>query len=189
MKYEKTRNEFSFCSHACCVATEDYRLACRTRRMNNFINILLTLIPVWIGNCIQYKVREEITYIFLNFIGTVAEVWQWKVNFIPHLTGYVITYPCGIKVNPFGKMGPLLARSRYVRHGWVTTSLMIILNVFISLYSTALFHVVTGGLFDAKPLTARVAPPGIGSCEAALCWEIEFMLGLGVWIVHLWNAI
>ena len=46
-------------------------------------------IPVWISDYIHYNVWDEITYRFLNFI----EVWEWIGNFIPHFTGFVITYP------------------------------------------------------------------------------------------------
>ena len=55
----------------------------------------LTLIPAWnwISNYIHYKVCDEITYTFPNFIGTVMEVWEWISNFIPHFTGHMITYP------------------------------------------------------------------------------------------------
>ena len=35
----------------------------------------------------------EITYPFPNFNGYTVEVWEWLSNFIPHFTGYVITYP------------------------------------------------------------------------------------------------
>ena len=34
----------------------------------------LTLTPVWISNYIRYKVWDEITYPFTNFIGTIIEV-------------------------------------------------------------------------------------------------------------------
>ena len=42
-------------------------------------------------------VWDEITYPFPNFNGTVFEVWEWISNFIPHFTGHVIAYPCGLK--------------------------------------------------------------------------------------------
>ena len=29
-----------------------------------------------------------------NFNDTTVEIWEWLSNFIPHLTGHVITYPC-----------------------------------------------------------------------------------------------
>ena len=54
----------------------------------------LTLIPVEISNYIHYKVWDEITNPFLNFNGATVEVFEWISNFIPHLTGRVITYPC-----------------------------------------------------------------------------------------------
>ena len=40
------------------------------------------------------KIWDEITYPFLNFNGATVEVKEWISNFIPHLTGHVITYPC-----------------------------------------------------------------------------------------------
>ena len=36
---------------------------------------------------------EEIIYTFLNFNGSVVEVWEWKSSFTPHFTEHVITYP------------------------------------------------------------------------------------------------
>ena len=42
----------------------------------------------------HYKVWDEITYPFPNFNGATVEVWKWISNFIPNLTGPVITYPC-----------------------------------------------------------------------------------------------
>ena len=53
----------------------------------------LTLIPAWVSYYIQYQVYDEITYTFPNFIGTTIEVWEWIINFIPHFTGHMITYP------------------------------------------------------------------------------------------------
>ena len=41
-----------------------------------------------------YNVWDEIAYPFPNFNGATVEVWEWISNFIPHLTGLVITYPC-----------------------------------------------------------------------------------------------
>ena len=35
---------------------------------------LLTLIQVWISNHTHYKVRDEITYPFINFNGATVEV-------------------------------------------------------------------------------------------------------------------
>ena len=51
-----------------------------------------TLIPSWRSNYIHYKVWDEITYSFFN--GATVSVWEWISNFIQHLTGHVITYPC-----------------------------------------------------------------------------------------------
>ena len=54
----------------------------------------LTLIPVWMNNYIHYKVWDGITYPFPNVNGAALNVWEWVSTFIPHFTGYVITYPC-----------------------------------------------------------------------------------------------
>ena len=53
-----------------------------------------TLIPARISNYIHNTVCDEITYLFPNFIDCTLEVKGWKSNFIPYLTGHVITYPC-----------------------------------------------------------------------------------------------
>ena len=42
----------------------------------------------------HYKVWDDITYPFPNFNGCTVEVWERISNFIPHLTGCMITYPC-----------------------------------------------------------------------------------------------
>ena len=42
---------------------------------------------------IHYNVWDEIAYAFPNFNGYTVEVWEWISNFLPHLTGHVITYP------------------------------------------------------------------------------------------------
>ena len=31
--------------------------------------------------------RDEITYTFPNFNGASVEVWEWKSNFVPDVTG------------------------------------------------------------------------------------------------------
>ena len=54
----------------------------------------LTLIPAWICNWIHHKVWIEITYPFLNFNDATVEYLEWMINFIPHITRHVITYPC-----------------------------------------------------------------------------------------------
>ena len=48
----------------------------------------------WISNYIFYKMWDEVIYPFPNFIGCTVEVWEWLSNFISHLSGQVITYPC-----------------------------------------------------------------------------------------------
>ena len=55
-------------------------------------------LPVLVTDCknikyTHYKVCDEITYQFSNFNGATAEVWELISNFIPHITGNVITYP------------------------------------------------------------------------------------------------
>ena len=54
----------------------------------------LTLILTWISNYIHYEVWDEVTYQFPDFNGATVEVWESISNFIPHLSGRVITYPC-----------------------------------------------------------------------------------------------
>ena len=49
------------------------------------------LILSWISNYINYKVWNEITYLFPNFSSITIEVCVWRSNVIPHLTGHVIT--------------------------------------------------------------------------------------------------
>ena len=50
--------------------------------------------PAWFSDYTYHKFWDEITYPFPNFNGAVVEVLEWIVDFIPHFTGYVITYPC-----------------------------------------------------------------------------------------------
>ena len=38
--------------------------------------------------------RDEITYLLQNLNGAANEVKEMISNFISHLTGHVITYPC-----------------------------------------------------------------------------------------------
>ena len=56
----------------------------------------LTLISAWTSYHIHYKLWHEITYPFPNFNGTAVEVWEWVSDFIPHLTGHLITFHGGI---------------------------------------------------------------------------------------------
>ena len=60
----------------------------------------LTLIPVWISNCMASKVWDEIIYPFPNDV----EVWEWISNFIPRFIMDVVTYPC--KLIHIRKRGP-----------------------------------------------------------------------------------
>ena len=48
----------------------------------------------------NYKVWDEITYLFLTFSGATNEVWEWISNFILHLLGKWLINHGGIKVNP-----------------------------------------------------------------------------------------
>ena len=52
-------------------------------------SILLT----WVSNYIHHKVWNEIAYPFSNFTSATVEVWNILVNFIPHFTGHLISYP------------------------------------------------------------------------------------------------
>ena len=56
----------------------------------------LMAIPVWISNYIHYKVRDEVVHPIPNFHfhSSAIEVREGMSNFITHLTGHVITYPC-----------------------------------------------------------------------------------------------
>ena len=63
------------------------------------------------GNYIHYKVWDEITYPFLNFNGYTVEVWEWIDNFIPCLTGHVITHRCWEKLIHVSKRGPRKLKS------------------------------------------------------------------------------
>ena len=50
--------------------------------------------PAWINNYIHYNLWGEIIfYSFPNVNGATLELWEWIGNFIPYLTGHVITYP------------------------------------------------------------------------------------------------
>ena len=44
----------------------------------------------------QYKVSGEIDYAFSNFKGAALEVWEWRNNFILHLTGMWLIIRPGI---------------------------------------------------------------------------------------------
>ena len=45
-----------------------------------FTNMVLTLIPAWIGNHMPRKVWNGITYPFPNFNGSTTEAWEaWEV--------------------------------------------------------------------------------------------------------------
>ena len=53
-----------------------------------------TLIPAWTSNYIHYNVWDEIIHPFPNFNGCTVDIWELISNYIPHFTGYVITFPC-----------------------------------------------------------------------------------------------
>ena len=48
----------------------------------------------WKSNYIHYEIWNGIIYPFPNFNGAIVKVWEWIRNFIPHLIGSIITYPC-----------------------------------------------------------------------------------------------
>ena len=54
----------------------------------------LTWIPAWLSNDIHHKMWDEITNPFPNFNVRTVECCEWTSNFIPHLTVYLITFPC-----------------------------------------------------------------------------------------------
>ena len=54
----------------------------------------INLFPAWISKYIHYKMYDEITSPFPNFNSATVEVWEWKSNFITHLTGHMVTYSC-----------------------------------------------------------------------------------------------
>ena len=51
----------------------------------------ITLIPAWISNNMRSQACDELTHLSPNL--TVAEVWEWTSNFIPHFIIDLITYP------------------------------------------------------------------------------------------------
>ena len=53
----------------------------------------LDLISTLLLTSNDYKVWDEITFLFPNVNGVTAELWDWIDSFTPHFTGYVITYP------------------------------------------------------------------------------------------------
>ena len=54
----------------------------------------INLILAWISIHIHYKVRDENTYPFPNFNGSIVEAWEWISNFISHIIMEVISYQC-----------------------------------------------------------------------------------------------
>ena len=52
------------------------------------------LVSAWIIDFIHCKVWDEMTYPFRNFSGEIVKLRKWTNNFIPHLTGHMITYLC-----------------------------------------------------------------------------------------------
>ena len=55
---------------------------------------VLTLIPAWMSNYIQFKLCDEITYPSLNFNGCTVEVQEWMSYFSPQFTVHDNIYPC-----------------------------------------------------------------------------------------------
>ena len=62
--------------------------------MDPFYQQSFILIPAWISNHAHNKVRDELTYPFLNFDGCIVEAWEWISNFTPYFMMDMITYPC-----------------------------------------------------------------------------------------------
>ena len=51
----------------------------------------MTVVDKWFN---RFKVRDEIADPFKNFNDAAVYAWEWITDFILHLTGYAITYPC-----------------------------------------------------------------------------------------------
>ena len=49
---------------------------------------------------------ESLLLTYYNHNPRTTEVWEWKNNFISHLTGYIIIYIHGLKLNHVDKKGP-----------------------------------------------------------------------------------
>ena len=60
---------------------------------NTWEPFLTWIIPAWLINNIYYKVWQWTTYPFSKFNAVTVELWERVNNFIPHFTGYMITYP------------------------------------------------------------------------------------------------
>ena len=77
---------------------------CKEDLWGPFYKYKLTLIPAWISNHIHYQVWDEITYPFRNLNDCTIEVLEWISNFIPQLTGHVITFfMLGLELNHVSK--------------------------------------------------------------------------------------
>ena len=61
-----------------------FKVAVIAKKSIAFVNIPLQL---------HHKIRDGIRYPFPNSNAATAEVWEWISNFIPYLTGRVITNP------------------------------------------------------------------------------------------------
>ena len=83
-----------FQRYCCSVPEQCFVINAARVRTAYLSGLFLTWISSWIGNYSHYKMWDEITYPFPNFNGVTIEVWEWISNFIPHITGHVITYPC-----------------------------------------------------------------------------------------------
>ena len=59
----------------------------------------LTLIPAWISNYIHYKVRDEITYPFLNFNGATSQ--YLSQGYPRSMSPYDITRPQWVNMNMY----------------------------------------------------------------------------------------
>ena len=60
----------------------------------HFTDIHQMFNPNKLSNYMCYKIWNEITYAFINVNDVSADVWEWIDNFISHIIGNVITYPC-----------------------------------------------------------------------------------------------
>ena len=83
-----------------CVMSSPVQRGISPRQPRNIILVTYLYVkplqPIWISDSYRFHLRvpNEITYPFPNFSVATVEVWKWIINFIPHLTGHVITDPC-----------------------------------------------------------------------------------------------
>ena len=64
------------------------------------IYVLVCAMLIWLSKLFKFSMSCHrcillVVYsIIPNFNSSTVEVWEWLSNFIPHFTGYVVTYPC-----------------------------------------------------------------------------------------------